>query len=126
MQDPSLAPTHSALSPGAALWGAAVPAGVQVESMKCSLRRMLRPEERKEIQGVAYCGVKEDTDCFKDSFKVMRSQPAVWRARAVWEVGGWGFPCVQYFDSFAIQVQEAVSVDSAGDHCYQGTEFHGK
>ncbi|XP_005362408.1 transient receptor potential cation channel subfamily A member 1 [Microtus ochrogaster] len=38
--------------------------------MKCSLRRMLRPEERKEIQGVAYCGVKEDRDCFKDSFKV--------------------------------------------------------
>ncbi|XP_049998080.1 transient receptor potential cation channel subfamily A member 1 [Alexandromys fortis] len=38
--------------------------------MKRSLRRMLRPEERKEIQGVAYCGVKEDTDCFKDSFKV--------------------------------------------------------
>lgn len=46
--------------------------------MKCSLRRMLRPEERKEIQGVAYCGVKEDTDCFKDSFKVLGNQPAVW------------------------------------------------
>lgn len=39
---------------------------------------------------------------------------------------GWGFPCMEYFDSFAIQVQEAVSVDNAGDQCYQGTEFHGK
>lgn len=58
--------------------------------MKCSLRRMLRPEERKEIQGVAYCGVKEDTDCFKDSFKVMRSQPAVWSVLGQcgrWEAG---------------------------------------
>lgn len=90
MQVPSLAPTHSALSPGAALWGAAAPAGVQVESMKRSLRRMLRPEERKEIQGVAYCGVKEDTDCFKDSFKVLGNQSAVWSVLGPcgrWEAG---------------------------------------
>ncbi|XP_028720481.1 transient receptor potential cation channel subfamily A member 1 isoform X1 [Peromyscus leucopus] len=38
--------------------------------MRCSLRRMLRPEERKEIQGVVYRGVEEDMDCSKESFKV--------------------------------------------------------
>ncbi|XP_021080916.1 transient receptor potential cation channel subfamily A member 1 [Mesocricetus auratus] len=38
--------------------------------MKCSLKRMLRPEERKELQGVVYRGVEEDMDYSKDSFKV--------------------------------------------------------
>ncbi|XP_021077932.1 transient receptor potential cation channel subfamily A member 1 isoform X1 [Mus pahari] len=38
--------------------------------MKRSLRRILRPEERKEVQGVVYCGVGEDMDCSKESFKV--------------------------------------------------------
>lgn len=77
MQVPSSGPAHSALSPGAALWGAAAPAGVQVESMRCSLRRMLRPEERKEIQGVVYRGVEEDMDCSKESFKVLGNQSVV-------------------------------------------------
>ncbi|XP_055459399.1 transient receptor potential cation channel subfamily A member 1 [Psammomys obesus] len=38
--------------------------------MKRSLRRMLRPEERKELQGVVYRGVDEDMGCSKESFKV--------------------------------------------------------
>ncbi|XP_032746529.1 transient receptor potential cation channel subfamily A member 1 isoform X1 [Rattus rattus] len=38
--------------------------------MKRSLRRVLRPEERKEVQGVVYRGVGEDMDCSKESFKV--------------------------------------------------------
>lgn len=53
------------------MWRAAEPAGVQVESMKRSLRRILSPEERKEVQGVVYRGVGEDMDCSKDSFKVL-------------------------------------------------------
>lgn len=69
---------HWALSPGAALWGAAAQADVQVESMKCSLKRMLRPEERKELQGVVYRGVEEDMDYSKDSFKVMGNPLVVW------------------------------------------------
>lgn len=38
--------------------------------MKRSLKRILRPEERKEVQGVVYRGVGEDMDCSKESFKV--------------------------------------------------------
>ncbi|XP_060240591.1 transient receptor potential cation channel subfamily A member 1 isoform X1 [Meriones unguiculatus] len=38
--------------------------------MKRSLKRMLRPEERKELQGVVYRGVDEDMGCSKESFKV--------------------------------------------------------
>ncbi|XP_021023070.1 transient receptor potential cation channel subfamily A member 1 [Mus caroli] len=38
--------------------------------MKRGLRRILRPEERKEVQGVVYRGVGEDMDCSKESFKV--------------------------------------------------------
>ncbi|XP_052031891.1 transient receptor potential cation channel subfamily A member 1 [Apodemus sylvaticus] len=38
--------------------------------MKRSLRRILRPEERKEVQGVVYRGVGEDMDCSKESFKM--------------------------------------------------------
>ncbi|XP_051021869.1 transient receptor potential cation channel subfamily A member 1 isoform X2 [Acomys russatus] len=38
--------------------------------MKRSLRRMLRPEERKELQGVAYCGVEKDMGSSKECLKV--------------------------------------------------------
>ncbi|EDL14331.1 transient receptor potential cation channel, subfamily A, member 1, isoform CRA_a [Mus musculus] len=38
--------------------------------MKRGLRRILLPEERKEVQGVVYRGVGEDMDCSKESFKV--------------------------------------------------------
>uniref|UniRef100_A0A8C6QQS7 Transient receptor potential cation channel subfamily A member 1 n=1 Tax=Nannospalax galili TaxID=1026970 RepID=A0A8C6QQS7_NANGA len=38
--------------------------------MKCSRRRILRPEEQKELQGVVYRGVKVNMDSSKESFKV--------------------------------------------------------
>ncbi|XP_007945544.1 transient receptor potential cation channel subfamily A member 1 [Orycteropus afer afer] len=38
--------------------------------MKSGLRKMLRPGEKKEPQGVVYEGVEEDMDDGKDSFKV--------------------------------------------------------
>ncbi|XP_032982279.1 transient receptor potential cation channel subfamily A member 1 isoform X1 [Rhinolophus ferrumequinum] len=42
-----------------------------VGSMKRSLRRMLRPGERQEPQGVLYQGVGDAMDASKDSFKVV-------------------------------------------------------
>lgn len=50
--------------------------------MKRSLRRVLRPEERKEVQGVVYRGVGEDMDCSKESFKVLGNR---------WSGACWGF-----------------------------------
>lgn len=38
--------------------------------MKRSLRKMLRPGEKKEPQGAVYQGVEDDMDESKDSFKV--------------------------------------------------------
>lgn len=51
--------------------------------MKRSLRRILRPEERKEVQGVVYRGVGEDMACSKESFKVLgnRCSGACWGIR---------------------------------------------
>lgn len=39
-------------------------------SMRSSLRKMLRPGEKKEPPGVVYQGVEDDMEDSKDSFKV--------------------------------------------------------
>nr|XP_006202494.1 transient receptor potential cation channel subfamily A member 1 [Vicugna pacos] len=44
--------------------------------MKRSLRKMLRPGEKKEPQGVVYQGVEDDMDDSKDSFKVVFEENA--------------------------------------------------
>lgn len=41
-----------------------------VGAMKRSLRRMLRPGEKQEPQGVVYQGVEDEMDGSKESFKV--------------------------------------------------------
>lgn len=86
--------------------------------MKRSLKRMLRPEERKEIQGVAYFGVKEDRDCFKDSFKVLGNQSAVWSVLGQcgrWEAGP--FLAWSLLIHLLYKFRKQLSVDRAGDQC---------
>jgi hypothetical protein len=82
--------------------------------MKRGLRRILLPEERKEVQGVVYRGVGEDMDCSKESFKVLGNR---WSG-ACWGIVKGGRLEISFrsvFCCFHTQVYEARNMEMAGD-----------